>query len=100
MVADGTGGERGGNRRAVIMQDRHQPDRIDAVLVDDHRAKLRVAILLDDVDEVVVGDEARHAGMEREGTDPEPVEFMPARLQQPDCLIHRGRGRAEIYYAV
>ena len=57
MVADGVGDEAGGDRGAVIMQDRHQADRIDAVLVDDQRAKLAVAVLLDHVDEVVIGDE-------------------------------------------
>src|SRR4029079_3458238 len=38
--------------------------------------------------------------MEREGTDSEPVELMPARLQQFNGFIHRRRGRAEIDHAV
>ena len=67
MVADGAGDEARGNRRAVIVQDRHQPDRIDAVLVDDQLAQLGVAVLLDHVNEVVIGDEACDAGVEREG---------------------------------
>ena len=58
MVADGVGDETRGNRRAVIRQDRHEPYRINAVLVDDQSPQLAVAVLLDDVDEIVVGDEA------------------------------------------
>ena len=57
MVADRLGDEAGGDRRAVVMQDRHQPHRIDAAFVDDQRAQLRVAVLLDHEDEIVVGDE-------------------------------------------
>ncbi len=82
------------------MQDRHQPDGVDAVLVDDQLTQLRVAVLLDHVDEVVIGDEARDAGVEREGTDAHAVELMAARLQNSDRLVHRGRGRAEIQHAV
>ena len=48
----------------------------------------------------MVGDEARHAGMEREGADAQPVELVPARLQHADRLVHRRRGRAEIDHAV
>src|SRR5258708_31193030 len=40
MVANGAGDEAGGDRGAVIMADRHQPHRIDAVLLDDQRTKL------------------------------------------------------------
>jgi hypothetical protein len=69
VVADRVGDEARGDRRAVVVQDRHQPHRIDAAFVDDQRAQLRVAVLLDHEDEVVVGDEARDAGMEREGAD-------------------------------
>ena len=81
MGADGAGDEARGDWRAVIMQDRNQAHGIDAVLVDDQRAKLRVAVLLDHIDKVMIGDEARDTGVEREGADAEPVEFMPARLQ-------------------
>ena len=55
----GAGDETRGDRRAVVVQDRHQPHRIDAAFVDDQRAQLRVAVLLDHEDEIVVGDEAR-----------------------------------------
>ncbi len=82
------------------MQDRDQPDRIDAVFVDDQRAKLGIAVLLDHIDEVVIGEEACDAGMERESADPQAVELMPARFQQPDRLVHGRRGRAEIDHAV
>ena len=62
--------------------------------------KLRVAVLFDHIDEIMVGDEARDAGMEREGADPQAVELMPARFQDADRLVHRRRGRAEIDHAV
>jgi len=74
------------------MQDRDQPDRIDAVFVDDQRAKLRIAVLLDHIDEVVVGDEAGNAGMERKSADPQAVELMPARFQDPGRFVHGRRG--------
>ena len=80
-VADLAGDEARGDRRAVIVQDRHQADRIDAAFVDDQRAQLGVAVLLDHEDEVVVGEEARDAGMEREGADAQPIELMAARFE-------------------
>ena len=100
MLADRLGDEAGGDRRAVVMQDRHEPHRIDADLVDDQRAKLRVAVLFDHVDEIVVGDEACHAGMERKGAHAQPIELMRRRLQHADRLVHRRRGRAVIDHAV
>src|SRR5205809_2423350 len=60
---------------------------IYAVLVDDQLAQLGVAVLLDDVDEVVLGDEARHAGMEREGADAQAVELMTARLRSEERRV-------------
>ena len=63
--------------RAVVVQDRHQPRRIDAAFVDDQRAQLRVAVLLDHEHEVVVGDEVLDRVVEREGAHPQQVE-MPA----------------------
>ena len=60
----------------------------------------RVAVLLDHEDEIVVGDEARHAGMEREGAHAQPVEMLAARFEQLDRFVHRRRGRAEIDHAV
>src|SRR5580658_10426860 len=53
VIPDGLGDEARGNRRAVVMHDRNQPHWIDAELVDDQRAQLAVAVLLDDIDEVV-----------------------------------------------
>ena len=82
------------------MQDRHQPHRIDAAFVDDQRAQLRVAVLLDHEGEIVVGDEAVDARMEREGAHPHAVERMPARLDHADRFVHRRRGRAVIDHAV
>src|SRR5262249_15565342 len=80
MIADGARDEARGDRGPVVMQDRDQPDGIDAALVDDERAQLRVAILLDNEHEIVVGDEARHARMERKGPHAQPIERMAARL--------------------
>src|SRR5437868_3147038 len=61
VVADGGGDEARSDRRAVIVQDRHQPHRIDAVLVDDQLSKLAVAVLLDHVNKIMPGNEARDA---------------------------------------
>ena len=47
MLADRVGDEARGDRRAVVVQDRHQARRIDAAFVDEQRAQLRVAVLLD-----------------------------------------------------
>ena len=100
MLADRARDEARGDRRAVVVQDRHQADRIDAAFVDDQRAQLGVAVLLDHEHEVVVGDEAGHAGVEREGAHAQPVERVAAGLDQVDRLVHRRRGRAVIDHAV
>ena len=47
MIADRLGDEACGDRGAVIVQDRNEPHRVNAVLVDDHGSKLGVAVLLD-----------------------------------------------------
>src|SRR5215207_7552437 len=52
--------EAGGDRRAVVMQHRNEPRRIDAALVDEQRLHLRVAVLLDQEDTVVRQDELVH----------------------------------------
>ena len=77
MVADRARDEARGDRGAVIVQDRHQAYRIDAVFVDDQLTKLRIAVLFDHINKVVIGDEARDAGMEREGSDTKPVGADP-----------------------
>src|SRR4030088_1468800 len=82
MAADRVRDEARGDRCAVIVKDRHQADRIDAAFVDDERAQLRVAVLLDHEHEIMVGDEAGHAGMERKGAHAQPVERVTARLDQ------------------
>ena len=69
MVADRFCDETRGDRRAVVVHDRDQPDGVDAVLVDDELAELAVAVLLDQEHELVLGDEIRHVLMEREGAD-------------------------------
>ena len=58
MVADSAGNEPRGYRCAVIMQHRYEPHRIDAAFVHNQRAQLRVTVLLDHEDEVVVRDKA------------------------------------------
>ena len=47
------GDEPRGDRRAVVVQDRHQPRRIDAAFVDEQRSQLRIAVLLDHEHELV-----------------------------------------------
>src|SRR5258708_35107436 len=74
MVADRARNEARGDRRAVVMQDRHQADRVDAALVDDERAQLAVAVLLHDEHEVVVRHEARHAREEWKSAHAQPAE--------------------------
>ena len=100
MVADGARDEARGDRGAVVMQDRHQPHRIDAAFIDDQRAQLRVAVLLDHKNEIVLGDEARDARMEREGAHAQPVEILALRFEHLDRLVHSRRGRAEIDHAI
>ena len=85
MVADGAGDEAGGDRRAVVVQDRHQPRRIDAAFVDQQRAQLRVAVLLDHEHEVVLGDEVGDVLVEREGAHAQHVE--PMAVAPPACSI-------------
>ena len=58
-TADRVCDETRSDRCTVVMADRHQPHRIDAVLVDDQRTKLGVAVLLDHIHEIMVGDETR-----------------------------------------
>ena len=58
--------EAGGDRRAVVVQDRLEPGRIDLLLVDQHHAQLGIAVLLDDEHRLVLGDEAVDRGAERE----------------------------------
>src|ERR1700722_17267970 len=90
LVADRARDEARRDRRAVIVQHRHEANGIDAALVDDERAQLGVAVLLDHEDEIVVGDEARHARMEREGAHAQPVDQMALGLDHVDRLVHRG----------
>src|SRR5256885_4217597 len=73
MVADRVRNEARGDRRAVVMQDRHQADRVDAAFVDDERAQLAVAVLLHDEHEVVVCHEARHARVKWKSAHAQPI---------------------------
>src|SRR6266851_8600793 len=68
-VGDRLDDEAGGDRGAVVMQDRDEPRRVDLALGGQQRAHLRVAVLLDDKDPLVASDEIEHLVMEREGPD-------------------------------
>ena len=50
VAGDGLRDEARGDRRAVVVQHRAQPRRVDLELVDQQRAHLRVAVLFDDED--------------------------------------------------
>src|SRR4029079_19101622 len=49
--------EAGGDRQAIIVQHRKQARRIDGAFIDEERAQLRVPILLDDEDLIMLRDE-------------------------------------------
>src|SRR4051794_14699013 len=100
MIADRACDKARGDRCAVVMQDRYEPHRIDIAFVDDQRAQLAVAVLLDHEHEVVLGDEIRNVLVEGEATHPQHVERLTARRHHVDRLVHRGGGRAEINRAV
>ena len=57
------------------MQHRHDPRRIEIALVDQERAQLRVAVLLDEEDLLVLEDEIHHLVAEREAAHPHRVEM-------------------------
>src|SRR5215831_14572480 len=67
MLPDRAGDETRRDRRAVVMQDRYDPHRVDATLVYDQRAQLRVAVLLDQEHELMLGDEIGHVLVEGKG---------------------------------
>src|SRR4051812_16493649 len=96
MIADRACNEARSDRRAVVMQDRHEARRIDVALGGDQRAELPVAVLLDHEHEVVVGDEITDVLMEREAAHAQHVERRPVRRHHVDRLVHRGRGRTEV----
>src|SRR5262245_5937097 len=56
VIADGARNEARGDRGTVVVQDRHQPHRVDVAFVDDERAQLRIAVLLDHEHEVMLSD--------------------------------------------
>ena len=51
------------------MQDRHEPSRVDFTLADQQRAQLGVAVLLDNENAVVRGNEVEDVVVKREGAD-------------------------------
>ena len=95
-VGDRLDDEARGDRRAVVMQDRHEPGRVDLQFGRQQGAHLLVAVLLDDEDALVIADEIEHVVMEREGADAQRVEMDAARFERVERLFHRQRRRAEI----
>ena len=89
-----------GDRRAVVVQDRHQPRRVHLLLGRQQRAQLRIAILLDDEHGLVRGDERIDRGRERERADAQRVDRDALRLQRLEGLVHRRAGRAVVDDAV
>ena len=72
-----------GDRRAVIMQDRDEARRIDAAFVDQQRAHLGVAVLLDHEDLVVRVDEVdAPRRVNGKGAHPQRVEMDALRFQR------------------
>src|SRR5262249_40363087 len=82
--------------RAVVMQDRDETRRVDFALAHQQGAPLRVAVLLDDKDAFVAGDEIEDVGVEREGADAHRIEMDAAFFERFQGLGHGRRGRAEI----
>src|SRR4051812_24677390 len=59
-AGDLVGDEAGRDRRAVVVQDGDQSGRVDRALVDEQRAQLPIAVLLDHEDLIVREDEIDH----------------------------------------
>ena len=64
------GDEAGGDRRAVVVQDRHQAGWVHLQFVDQQAAQLAVPVLLDDEDLLMRSDEFGHRSRERERPPP------------------------------
>src|SRR5215469_9878091 len=79
-VSDRLDDEPCGDRRTVVMQDRHQPRRVDVAFADQQRAQLRVAVLLDDKNALMRRDEIKNVVMKRVGADAHRVEVDAALL--------------------
>jgi hypothetical protein len=77
------------DRRAVVVQDRLELRRVDLLLVDQHHAQLRVAVLLDDEHRLVLGDEAVDRGAEGEAAHPKRVDVHALLLERLERLGHR-----------
>jgi hypothetical protein len=77
MLRDGLGDEARGDGRAVEVQHLLQLGGVDLQLVDQQLSALRVAVLLDDEDRVVRGDELAHAVGERKGAQAQASRWMP-----------------------
>jgi hypothetical protein len=86
---DGDRDEARGDRRAVVVQDRHQLRRIDAEFVDQQRAHLRVAVLLDDEDVSCAAMKSLDRSLEREGAHAQRIDVDAARSSTSQRLVHR-----------
>src|SRR3954467_12782138 len=94
-AGDLVGDEARRDRRAVVVHDRDQPRRVDRALVDQKRAQLPVAVLLDHEDLVVPENEVDDLVREGEGAHAQRIERDAAFAERLQRLAHGGRGRAE-----
>ena len=81
------------------MQDRGQHGRVDAAFGEQKRPQLRVAVLLDEKDAFVLGDEIRSRRGQRESRARAEIERDAVLGEELSRLAHRGARRAEIDHA-
>src|SRR5690606_10962105 len=91
-LRDFPGNEPRGDRRAVVVQHRHQPRRVDAEFVDQQRAQLAIPVLLDHEHRRVCVDEFAYRFGERECAHPQRVDADAFVTQVHDRLGHRRAG--------
>ena len=83
MVGDRVDDEARGDRRAVVVEDGMSRAGSSAHFVDQQRAQLGVAVLLDDEDLVVLGDEVDDLVGEGEGAQAQRVEVDAVARRAP-----------------
>src|SRR5215469_15058157 len=71
-----------GDRRPVIVQDRDETGWIEIAFADQQSAQLRIAVLLDDKDALVLGNKVEHIVVEREGADAHRIEMNATRFER------------------
>src|ERR1700754_4050997 len=80
---------------AVVVENRDKLRRIDVAFGEKQRAQLRVAVLLDDKDLLMRGNEIRHVVMERKAAHAQEVE-MDAFLREEFSGLRHGRRRRAV----